>query len=116
MVLNPILVTGGSGQLATALMDRGAGRDLCLIGRPELDFDRLDAIPGLRLHADHGELAFGTVDTWLAWKLSGGRHHVTDPSNAARTLLYDIHRQEWCQELLDAFRVPRSTVSNCSSN
>ncbi|HLO64793.1 MAG TPA: FGGY family carbohydrate kinase, partial [Azonexus sp.] len=50
----------------------------------------LDHIPGARIRAERGELAFGTIDTWLAWQLSGGRAHVTDPSNASRTLLFDI--------------------------
>jgi glycerol kinase len=67
----------------------------------------LDNVPGLRARADAGQIAFGTVDTWLAWKLSGGRLHVTDPSNASRTLLYDIHRGDWDEELLAIFRVPR---------
>jgi len=70
----------------------------------------LDSIPGLRLHAERGELAFGTVDTWLAWKLSGGRLHVTDVSNASRTLLYNIHRREWDEELLALFNIPRSLL------
>ena len=67
----------------------------------------LDSIPGLRLHAERGELAFGTIDTWLTWKLSGGKLHVTDPSNASRTMLYDIHRRQWDDELLDLFGIPR---------
>ena len=70
----------------------------------------LDSIPGLRVHAERGELAFGTVDTWLAWKLSGGALHVTDPSNASRTMLYDIHRGCWDDELLDIFKIPRSML------
>ena len=70
----------------------------------------LDSIPGLRLHAERGELAFGTVDTWLAWKLSDGALHVTDPSNASRTLLYDIHRGCWDDELLRLFNIPRSML------
>ena len=70
----------------------------------------LDSIPGLRLHAQRGELAFGTVDTWLAWKLSGGRLHVTDASNASRTMLYDIHRGEWDEALLKLFDIPRALL------
>ena len=70
----------------------------------------LDHVPGLRARAEAGEIAFGTVDTWLAWKLSGGRLHVTDPSNASRTLLYDIHRADWDEELLAVFRVPRALL------
>ncbi|TMH40117.1 MAG: glycerol kinase, partial [Betaproteobacteria bacterium] len=70
----------------------------------------LDNVAGLRARAERGELAFGTVDTWLAWQLSGGELHVTDPSNASRTMLYDIHRGEWDGELLGIFRVPRSLL------
>jgi glycerol kinase len=67
----------------------------------------LDAVPGARQRAEAGELAFGTIDTWLVWKLAGGRLHVTDPSNASRTLLYDIGRGRWDEDLLDLFGVPR---------
>src|SRR5262245_10598405 len=70
----------------------------------------LEAIPGLRARAERGDIAFGTVDTWLAWKLSGGALHLTDPSNASRTMLYDIHRGEWDDELLRVFRVPRAML------
>jgi glycerol kinase len=70
----------------------------------------LDCIPGMRLHAERGELAFGTIDSWLAWKLSGGELHVTDPSNASRTMLYDIHRGGWDDELLTLFGIPRSML------
>jgi glycerol kinase len=70
----------------------------------------LDSIPGLRLHAERGELAFGTVDSWLAWKLSGGALHVTDVSNASRTMLYNIHAGDWDAELLDLFRIPRALL------
>jgi len=70
----------------------------------------LDSIPGMRLHAERGDLAFGTVDTWLAWKLSGGTLHVTDPSNASRTMLYDIHRGCWDDDLLRLFNIPRSML------
>ena len=70
----------------------------------------LDSIPGLRLRAKRGELAFGTVDSWLAWKLSGGALHVTDVSNASRTMLYDIHAGDWDDALLTLFRIPRSLL------
>jgi len=70
----------------------------------------LDSIPGLRLHAERGELAFGTVDSWLVWKLSGGALHCTDVSNAARTMLYDIHRGDWDESLLRLFRIPRALL------
>jgi len=72
----------------------------------------LDSIPGIRLHAERGDLAFGTVDSWLAWKLSGGALHVTDPSNASRTMLYDIHRGCWDDELLAIFGIPRSMLAD----
>jgi glycerol kinase len=70
----------------------------------------LDNIPGARGRAERGELAFGTVDTWLAWQLSESRTHVTDPSNASRTMLFDIHRGEWDAELLEILRVPRAIL------
>ncbi|MBE0614793.1 MAG: glycerol kinase GlpK [Burkholderiales bacterium] len=70
----------------------------------------LDSIPGLRLHAERGELAFGTVDSWLAWKLSGGALHITDVSNASRTMLYNIHSGDWDDALLALFRIPRSLL------
>ena len=60
----------------------------------------LDAIPGARDRAGRGELAFGTVDSWLMWRLTGGRRHVTDVTNASRTHLFDIHRGRWDEELL----------------
>ena len=67
----------------------------------------LDNIPGARADAENGKLAFGTVDSWLIWKLSGGKTHVTDPSNASRTMLYNIRTGEWDEELLDLLKVPR---------
>lgn len=70
----------------------------------------LDNIPGARQRAERGELAFGTIDAWLAWKLSAGRAHVTDPSNASRTLLFDIHRQCWDDELLGLLDIPHSVL------
>lgn len=68
----------------------------------------LDHVEGARDMAQRGELLFGTVDTWLIWKLTGGKVHVTDYSNASRTMLYDIRKLEWSDELLDIFRIPRS--------
>jgi glycerol kinase len=67
----------------------------------------LDQVPGARGRAEAGELAFGTIDAWLLWKLSGGRLHLTDVSNASRTLLFDIERNDWDGELLELFGVPR---------
>ena len=71
----------------------------------------LDHIPGARARAARGELAFGTVDTWLAWQLTDGAVHATDPSNASRTLLYDIHAGAWDDELLAHLDVPREVPS-----
>jgi glycerol kinase len=70
----------------------------------------LDEIPGARERAARGELAFGTVDTWLVWQLTGNRTHVTDVSNASRTLLFNIHTNEWDDELLRLLRVPRAIL------
>lgn len=77
----------------------------------------LDNVPGARAAAERGELAFGTVDSWLVWKLSNGATHVTDVSNAARTLLFNIHTQEWDNTLLEALSIPSSLlpkVVSCS--
>ena len=63
-----------------------------------------------RKRAERGELAFGTVDSWLVWQLSGGALHVTDPSNASRTLLFDIHKQRWDDTLLELFDIPRQVL------
>ncbi len=70
----------------------------------------LDHVAGARAAAAAGSLAFGTVDSWLIWKLSGGAAHVTDVSNASRTLLYDIHAGGWDEELLETFKVPRGML------
>ena len=70
----------------------------------------LDNVPHARARAERGELAFGTVDCFLLWRLTGGKVHATDATNAARTLLFDIHRQQWDEELLRALRIPRSLL------
>ncbi len=70
----------------------------------------LDHVAGARERAARGELAFGTVDSWLLWQLTGGRVHATDVSNASRTLLFDIHRSDWSDELLAAFDIPRALM------
>jgi len=70
----------------------------------------LDNVPGARERAARGELAFGTIDSWLLWKLTDGKVHATDASNASRTLIYDIHRGEWSDELLAAFDIPKSLL------
>ena len=70
----------------------------------------LDHVPAARERARRGELAFGTIDSWLVWNLTGGRVHATDPSNASRTLLYDIHRGDWDDELCALLGVPREVL------
>jgi glycerol kinase len=70
----------------------------------------LDNIPGARGRAERGELAFGTVDSWLIWNLTVNRAHVTDPSNASRTLLYNIHTGQWDPQLLNLLGVPRAIL------
>lgn len=67
-------------------------------------------VPGARERAEAGRLAFGTIDTFLIWRLTGGRVHVTDPSNASRTLLYDIRAGRWCDELLRLLGIPPSVL------
>ncbi len=76
----------------------------------------LDSIPGARDRARRGELAFGTVDTWLIWQLTGGRTHVTDVSNASRTLLFNIHTLEWDAELLSLLDIPREVLPEIASS
>jgi len=99
---------------------RAAGREPAIRSRSGLLLDPyfsatklawlLDSQPGLRARAEAGELAFGTVDSWLAWKLTGGRAHVTDASNASRTLLFDLRAGDWSDELLAEFAIPRAVL------
>ena len=70
----------------------------------------LDHVEGARNDAERGRLAFGTIDSYLVWRLTGGRVHVTDMTNASRTMLFDIHRLEWSPDLLDLFRIPKSLL------
>ncbi|WP_374355119.1 glycerol kinase GlpK [Chitinimonas sp.] len=70
----------------------------------------LDHIPGARQRAEAGELAFGTIDSWLVWQLTGGKVHATDATNASRTLLFNLHSQDWDEELLAFFGVPRALL------
>ncbi len=76
----------------------------------------LDHVEGARARAEAGHLAFGTVDSWLLWKLTDGRLHITDASNASRTLLFNIHTLQWDDELLAALRVPRSVLPDVRSS
>lgn len=72
----------------------------------------LDHVEGARLRAEAGELLFGTIDTWLIWKLSAGKAHVTDYSNASRTLMFNIHDLKWDDELLDILQIPKGMLPN----
>ena len=76
----------------------------------------LDNVPGARKRAEKGKLLFGTVDTWLIWRLTRGEVHVTDVSNASRTMLFNINTLEWDQELLDLFDIPRSMMPEVKSS
>ena len=77
----------------------------------------LDNVPGARVRAERGDLLFGTVDTWLIWNLTGGKAHVTDHSNASRTMLFNIHTLSWDEELCRLLKIPMcmlpTPVSNC---
>jgi glycerol kinase len=70
----------------------------------------LDHVPGARAQAERGELAFGTVDSWLIWQLTGGARHVTDISNASRTMLFNVHTRQWDDELMAALGIPVSLM------
>ncbi|HEY0669497.1 MAG TPA: glycerol kinase GlpK [Sphingobacteriaceae bacterium] len=70
----------------------------------------LNNIPGAREKAETGKLAFGTIDSWLVWKLTGGKVHITDATNASRTMLFNIHTLEWDEELLKLFDIPRNML------
>ncbi|MGI8603038.1 MAG: glycerol kinase GlpK [Verrucomicrobiales bacterium] len=76
----------------------------------------LNNVSGAKAKARAGELAFGTVDSWLVWNLTGGRQHVTDPSNASRTMLFNIHTGEWDDELLKLFGIPHSILPHVRSS
>lgn len=76
----------------------------------------LDHIQGARAKAEVGELAFGTVDSWVIWNLTGGALHITDVTNASRTMLYNIHTLNWDKELLDLFNIPASILPEVKSS
>jgi glycerol kinase len=76
----------------------------------------LDHVEGARDKASRGELAFGTIDSWLLWKLTEGKVHVTDVSNASRTMLYNIETMQWDEELLQLFHIPASMLPEVKSN
>ncbi|XOD66593.1 MAG: glycerol kinase GlpK [Flavobacteriales bacterium Tduv] len=76
----------------------------------------LDNIPGSRKKAEHGTLAFGTIDSWLIWNLTEKHEHVTDVTNASRTMLFNIHTLDWDEELLEIFEIPRALLPNVRSS
>lgn len=76
----------------------------------------LDNVDGAREKAEKGELAFGTIDSWLIWKLTGGKRHVTDVTNASRTLLFNIHKKEWDDEILELLDIPKSLLPEVRSS
>ncbi|SMC68821.1 glycerol kinase GlpK [Pedobacter africanus] len=76
----------------------------------------LDHIEGARAKAEAGDIAFGTIDSWLIWRLTDGRVHVTDVSNASRTMIYNIHTLDWDQELLDLFNIPKNILPEVKSS
>lgn len=76
----------------------------------------LDHVEGSRERAERGELLFGTVDTWLIWKLTNGAVHVTDFTNASRTMLFDIEKLEWDEKLLQALDIPRAMLPEVRSS
>jgi glycerol kinase len=104
--------------LCGLLEERGAGEDVSnrtgLVLDPYFSATKvgwiLDSVPGARARAERGELAFGTVDSWLIWHLTSGTRHVTDVTNASRTLLYNIVKGEWDPELLRIFGIPESML------
>jgi glycerol kinase len=99
---------------------QGQGLEALFTGRTGLRLDAyfsgtklrwlLDHVEGARARAEKGELAFGTVDSWLVWNLTGGRAHVTDVSNASRTLMFNVHTRDWDDKLLGLLRVPRAVL------
>lgn len=76
----------------------------------------LDNVEGVRERAERGEILFGTVDSWLVYKLTGGKTHITDVTNAARTMLYDIHNLKWDDRLLDELQIPKSVLPRVKSS
>lgn len=76
----------------------------------------LDHVPGAQERAENGDLLFGTVDSWLAWKLSGGKIHVTDYSNASRTMLFNIHELKWDQDILNWLNIPAAMLPEVKSS
>jgi glycerol kinase len=109
-----------TGKLAAAGHEKKVSRKTGLLLDPYFSATKiswiLDNVPGARKRAERGELAFGTVDSWLIWRLTNGESHTTDASNASRTLLYNIETGDWDDELLALFRVPRSMLPTVKDN
>ena len=76
----------------------------------------LENIPGVKLSANEGELLFGTIDTWLIWKLTNGEYHITDSSNASRTMLFDIHQNKWDDDLIELLKIPKTMLPEIVSS
>lgn len=105
---------------------RKAGKEKFIASRTGLILDAyfsatkvqwiLDHVKGARAKAEAGRLAFGTIDSWLLWNLTGGTVHATDPSNASRTMLYNIHKQAWDPELLALFDVPAAMLPDVGTS
>ena len=118
--IHPAIVWQDRRTAASCAAIREAGHEALVTARTGLLVDPyfcatkiawlLDHVDGARAAAGAGRLAFGTVDTWLLWRLTDGRVHATDATNASRTMLYDIARGEWDAELLDLFGIPRSLL------
>jgi glycerol kinase len=126
--VHPAIVWQDRRTAASCRALRDAGHDLLVQARTGLLIDPyfsatklawlLEELPGGRAAAERGELAFGTVDSFLLWRLTGGRVHATDATNASRTMLYNIHRQDWDDDLLRLLRIPRAIlpeVRDCST-
>ena len=119
--IHPAIVWQSRASAAICERLRAAGHDRLVRERTGLVIDAyfsgtkirwiLDQVPGAQERAIAGELACGTIDTWLIWNLTGGRTHVTDVSNASRTLVFDIHRQRWDDELLALLDIPRALMA-----
>ena len=101
-------------QLATSALNRRISQKTGLLLDPYFSATKiawlLEQVPQCRERANRGELLFGTVDTYLIWKMTNGRNHVTDATNASRTMLFNIHTHEWDAELLEAFAIPANLL------
>lgn len=118
--IHPAIVWQDRRTAATCSQLRSLGKESLVVERTGLLIDPyfsatkiawiLDEVDGARQRAESGELAFGTIDTWLLWQLTRGQSHLTDATNASRTSLFNIHSQEWDDDLLALFNVPRAVL------